>query len=370
MGLGRFFGFPSAAVIEAAANPEVTASANRIAVASPFATYPNHLNQVVWPDIMGQDFLPLTRPEALSVPAVSRARMLIAGSIAQIPLRAFAGDDLRDPQPLWIDRMDGPLSPFHRMLWTIDDLLFYGWSLWAVQRDRIGQPISMSRIPWDRWDFDTIGRIEVDGDLVADNEVMLIPGPHDGILNTASRSIRHASKLIKAAENAAANPTPTIELHQTTNAPMASEDIAALISAWSAARQGANAGVAFTNSAIEVREHGSVDAALLIDGRNAAAVDIARACGLPAAMLDATGPSASLTYETTEGRTRELIDFGLAPYLTAVSGRLSMNDVTPRGTTVAFDAEAFIGPIAKQEPKQVDDKPASVLEEPEESSDE
>lgn len=336
--LRDWLGFGSAPVTEVLA---ANATPQQVAVASPFS--PSNLNSVVWPDLMGADYLPMTRAEAMTVPAVARARMLIAGSIAQVPLHSYIDGTLTAVQPIWITRTDGPLSPFHRMLWTVDDLLFFGWSLWAVTRDESGAVLTAGRVPFDRWDFDTAGRIEVDGELVNDDEVILIPGLDEGLVCRASRSIRHASKLIKAAETAAETPIPALELHQTNDAPMTPDEIAAMIASWAAARKGANGGVAYTNSAIQLIEHGSPSEQLLIEGRNAAAVDIARACGLPATMLDATGPSASLTYETTEGRTRELIDFGLAPYLTAISARLSLDDMTLAGTHVAFDVETYIG---------------------------
>lgn len=331
----EWLGFGSAPALTGSAAPQ------NVAVASPFS--PSTLNSVVWPDIMGAPWAPMTRAEAMTVPAVARARMLIAGSIAQVPLHAYTGTDKAALQPAWIARTDGPLSPFHRMLWTIDDLLFFGWSLWSVSRDDFGAVATAGRVPFDRWDFDTDGHIEVDGSKVNNDQVILIPGVSEGLVNNAARSIRHASKLINAAEVAAETPIPALELHQTNDAPMTPEAIAELCAQWAAARKGTNGGVAYTNSAIQLIEHGSPSEQLLIDGRNAAAVDIARACGLPAAMLDATGPTASLTYETTEGRTRELIDFGLAPYLAAVSSRLSLDDMTLPATHVAFDVETYIG---------------------------
>ncbi|MCP2281072.1 phage portal protein [Nocardia amikacinitolerans] len=331
--------------------PELAAansSPNALQVASPFSTYPNHLNQVVWPDLVGlENVLPMSRVEAMAVPAMARARRIIAGSIARMPLRAYKGDDLLSAQPLWIDRTDGQVSPFHRMLWTVDDLLFYGWSLWGLSRDSAGLVISAARIPWERWEFDTFGRIVVDGELAADRDVCLIPGVDEGVLYFAQRAIRHAAKLIAAADKVADTPAANLELHQTTDAPMTQPEIDALVSAWAAARRGAHGGVAYTNHAIELREHGAPNEHLLIEGRNAAAVDIARAAGIPAASIDATGPTASLTYETTQGRNAELVDYGLAPYMSAVSARLGMDDMTPRGTRIAFDTEDFVGPAIR-----------------------
>lgn len=321
------------------------ASPNALQVQSPWSAYPSHLNQVVWPDLVGmENVMPMTRVEAMTVPAMARARRIICGSIARMPLHAYTGDDLAAVQPRWLDRTDGPVSPFHRMLWTVDDLLFNGWSLWSVTRDDGGAVQTAGRVPWDRWDFDTIGRIRVDGEYVDESGVCLIPGVDEGLLWYGQDAIRHARKLSRSADRVADNPSAYLELHQTTDVPMPSEERDAMIEAWASARRGKNGGVAYTNHAVEVREHGAAAEHLLIEGRNAAAVDVARNAGIPAAMIDATPNSATLTYETTAGRNVELVDYGLAPYMSAISARLGMDDMVPAGTRIAFDTEEFVGP--------------------------
>ena len=321
-------------------------SVSQLQIASPFAPQPSHLESWVWADLFGQDVpLPLTRHEAMSVAPMARSRHLIAGTIARLPIRDYRIDTLTDPQPPWIDRTDCPTSPFHRMLWTVDDLLFYGWSLWQLGRGDQNQVLTAQRVPYELWDFDDAGLILLDGEYPQHPELLcLIPGFHEGLLHFAKRTIRHGSNLVLGADRAAETPTPNLELHQTNDAKMTDGDIASLVSRWAAARRGKNGGVAYTNSAIEVKEHGHAAENLLIEGRNAAAVDIARSCGIPASMIDADAGS-SLTYQTIEGRNREFIDYGLAPYLASISARLGMDDITPRGRRVAFDLEEYLGGI-------------------------
>lgn len=333
--------------------PDLVASSapyapQRVEVESPWSAYPSHLNQVVWPDLVGlENVLPMTRLEAMTVPAVARARRIICGAIAGMSLHVLRGDEVLPQQPSWLDRTDGALSPYHRMLWTVDDLMFWGWSLWSLTRGTDGAVLTADRIPWDRWDFDTVGRIVVDGELVADSSVCLIPGVDEGILWNGKNAIRHAARLLAAADKAATTPSAQTELHQTNDAPMTKEDRAQLIADWVAARRGDNGGVAMTPKSIEVRELGAANEHLLIDGRNAAAVDVARTVGVPAVMIDASPNSASLTYSTTESRNQELVDYGLAPYMSAISARLGMDDMCPRGQRVQFDAENFVGPGAR-----------------------
>ena len=127
-----------------------------------------------------------------------------------------------------------------------------------------------------------------------------------------------------------------MELHQTTDLELTDDERRELVSATRRALADNN-GILFTNAAIETKDHVVDSHELLIDGRNASAVNIARVVSIPAAMIDATTAGASLTYETTEGRNAEWIDYGLSLYLNAVESRLSMDDIVPSGTSVAFD---------------------------------
>ena len=316
------------------------------AIASPWAPSPSHLESWVWQDILGADAdtLPLTRAEAMTVPAVARARSLICGTIAQLPLRAYRDGVDVTADHYWLTRTDTELSMYHTMLWTADDLLFHGWALWLVARSADGRVQAIDRVRPERWTIDTEGRIQLDGIVPDRAHVCLIPGINEGLLKYGTTAVRHAKKLFRAANVAAETPAPNLELHQTGGAPMTNEQIDALIGRWASARRGLNGGVAYTNATIETKEHRAPSENLLIEGRNAAAVEVARACNLPASMLDATTPKASLSYETAEGKSGELIDYGLAPYLTAISSRLSLDDMVPRGTAIRFDLEDQIGP--------------------------
>lgn len=308
----------------------------------------NPLSAIVWADLLGSslDQLPMSRTEAMMVPAVAKARHVVAPKIASAPLVVLRGDDELPEQPSWITRTDAidDVSPWHRMLWTVDDLIFTGWSLWAANRGSEGQLLAASRIMRSRWSFDK-GQVKVDGEPVPARSVILIPGPHEGIVNFGAVAVRHARELIQAASNAGKLPTPTLELHQTTDVQMTDAEIDAEILRWAQARQGVNAGVAWTSYGLEAKEHNSIDGALLIEGRNAAAVDIARIVGVAAAMIDATVPKASLNYETTQGRGLEHAEYGIEPYADSIAARLSLDDVVPRGQRTRFDISADLGAV-------------------------
>lgn len=312
----------------------------------------NSLARVVWQDIFGDLAIrPVTRAEAMRVPAMSRARHIITGA-ARIELRAYRGDS-EDPLPPadaagWLTSTSGALSPLHRMIWTLDDLVFYGWSCWSrVNSVYDGFPLRCDRVPMDRWSVDAGGQVRLDRldgagfQPVNSDEVILIPGPHEGLLSFAAGSIRHAADLQRAASKAAQNPAAYLALRQTAGIPLTDPEIDALIARWAAARNGDNGGVAWLNQSVEAQELGTFDAHLVVEGRNAAAVDIARHASIPADLIDAAS-EASLTYSNSRDNDRRAIDWGIGSYLAAVSSALSQDTVTPRGTRLAFDLEKWL----------------------------
>lgn len=310
----------------------------------------NHLARIVAPEWFPQHRV-IDRRAAMSIPAVSRARRTICNSVARLPLRCYRGPDVLTPGPLWLDRTDGPVSPYHRMLWTVDDLLFHGLSAWAVGRGVDGHVIAADRIPFDQWRIDEHGQVLYrdpgGSEYVADAaSIVVIPGSDEGLLNSSPTILGHALDLLAAASRATENPNAYIELHQTNDKPITKAERDELIANWVAARRGVNGGVAFTSAGIEVREHGAPVEHLLVEGRNASALDVARAAGIPGLIVDATTPTASLNYTTAEGKARDLIDYGLSAYMAPISARLGMDDVVPRGISTRFDLESVIGPHA------------------------
>jgi hypothetical protein len=276
---------------------------------------------------------------------MARARHLICGAIASLPLVAIRDGVELDAAaaPAWTYRTDGPVSPFHRMLWTIDDHLFTGWSLWRSVNGSDGFPVTFDRVPRDAWRFGADGAtvVDADGRALDGATHVLLPGPHEGLLSFAGRTLRAASRLERSAARHAANPVPSIELHQEADVELDKTERDRMVSDWVRGRASDTGAVAFTSYGVRAYPLGAVPEQLLIEGRNASAVDVARHASIPAAMLDATTAGASLTYETTEGRNGQFLDYGVSLYLDAVSSRLSQDDVVPRGTRVAFDTSAL-----------------------------
>lgn len=324
----------------ALAVPAVAATYRDIPFESPWAS-PNHLLPFAPPEHAHHH---LTRHRALSVPALKRARNLIAANIARCPMLAYRGETLVTPQPSFLSRTDGPLSPMHRMLWTIDDLIFYGWSCWAVHRDSENRVIEADRIPFHRWEIRD-GVVYYDDAPADENSVILIPGLNEGILDLSADAIEHAITLNRQASRRTKTPAPQVLLKQLDGPPMPDDDIAKLKSDYLAARNSDEGGVAYANRNIDVIEMGKADPSLLIAGRNTAAIETARLMDIPASLLDAglDGNGGSINYGNADTRNRELIDYALAPYMAAVAARLGLDDVVARGTRIEFDTTTLTG---------------------------
>jgi hypothetical protein len=309
-------------------------------IASPWST--GSLESLIWTDLgFDVDLIPPTRREAMRIPAFARARNIIATTLARLPLIVLAGDVELPAPPSWPTRTDQLSSPFHRMLWTIDDHLFYGESLWSRTNGVDGFPLSMSRVPYWDWQVDDDRRILVDGVPQAADQVVFLPGPHEGVLDYGDTAIRAATITEANAQATAARPF-RVELHQTTDEPLSDDDIARLVARCKAALA-TNDGILFTNNAVEAKVHPFDSSQLLVEGRNANDVNMARLASIPAALVDATSAGSSLTYETIEGRNQQAVDYGFAAYAAAICARLSMDDIVPRGQRVVFDLADLVG---------------------------
>ncbi len=324
----------------------------------------SHLDGVLIGDLgLDPDRMPLARAGAMRVPAMARARNLTCGTIAALPLELLTGATPAPAavQPYWCYGTDGqrgtvsdenarkwqvyPQAPYHRMLWTIDDLLFYGESLWLVTaRLATGKPARMARVPFDQWEVIDGTLCDADADPFPIEDAVWIPGPNEGVLGYGASTLRMAYDLERNARDVAMRPL-RLELHQTSAAEMTQDERAGAVGAVRTA-MAANDGVLFTNNAVELIEHRVDSDALQLGARNASAVDVARLANMPAMMIDATAQGASLEYQTMTGRNQQWLDYGLSLYTDAVEARLSMDDVVPAGSRTAFNTSDWTGPEA------------------------
>lgn len=310
-------------------------------VRSPWTT--GSLAPWVIADIYGTDVRPVSRAEAMKVPAIAKGRALICGTLARHPLVKLTRDERLESEP-WMYRTSDGISPAQRMLWTLDDLIFSGVSLWAVERGTRGQVTDAQRLPPDWWEITPDLEIRVNGQGVRRDSVILFEGPQDGLLEIAGDDIRAARAMMRAWSSRVTSPVPLVELHNTdTNAELTGEEIDDLIESWEAARKSGGA-TGYTPAQIETKVHGQSQVELFVEGRNASRLDFANFLNVPASLLEGSMSTASLTYSTQEGRRNELLDYSLNYWRTPVEARLSQDDATPRGSRVAFDLSDLLSP--------------------------
>jgi phage portal protein BeeE len=85
----------------------------------------------------------------------------------------------------------------------------------------------------------------------------------------------------------------------------------------------------------------------LNEARQYVALELARACNLPAYFVSAE--TTSMTYSNSVSERRSLIDFSMKPILTAIEQRLSMPDfISSTTSTIRFSLDEFLRTDALQ----------------------
>lgn len=310
------------------------------ALASPWSD--SELAPWVYEDVLGIKG-PITRGEAMRVPAVAGARAAILTEIVNHPLVALKGDQQLEQQPTWLYRTNVS-SPMQRIAHTLDDLIFHGDALWQTVRsgkdDRIAHAAYCPRSLW-RIAEDGIGIEVKTGEpdqwrAARDGEVLYFPSLFDGLLNVASDTIRGALDLERSWKTQARTPLPGMVLQEREDNGMTPAEMKQWVKQIAANRRDPDGAVMGLPYKIEASFAPTGSADLLIEGRNAVKLDIANYLSINPSMIGAALPKASLNYETNEGERSEFtdrLDFWTSP----IEDRLSLDDCVPAGTRVRFD---------------------------------
>lgn len=344
-------------VLDSLLRPFSAASSVMLPTTSPYSPTPQ-LPQMVIADLYSDADLydlPLSREEAMRVPAVARSRNLLVSTIAKFPLRALRRDPATGVDTdvtsdyAWLYRTNNSVSPYERLAWTVDDLIFHGCSVWLLDR---GAPAEGGRRPilnaewcpprhWRIVNDNGELRLHVDGVAIADERFLLINSPFEGLLNIAQRTLRGARDIEKAWVGRIRNPIPLIDLHRVDD-DMTDTEVTDMVKAWSAARRNDEGAVASTPASVQLQVHGEIQHELFVEGRNAIRTDIGSFLNVRVAMIDGTIGVDSLTYTTKDGERNSFYEFDLPFCTDPITARLSLDDVVPRGTRVRFDMyEAF-----------------------------
>ena len=266
------------------------ASATLPALTSPWSGE-SSVAALVYSDLYGLDLDTVDRAAAMAVAPVKRGRAIIVGSIADLPLEAGEFNDGEwvpaTKQPAWLNSSTTAQTPWHRMAWTVDDLIFHGWSLWALNRS--GDIPSAARIPRADWTFDQASPtgLSYKGAHITDpSTVILFEGPDEGLLVTGRDVIRGARSIEKAWVGRVKNPIPAMVLHEVEANGVTQAEAENAVAVWSAARTKENGAVGFLPASLNMEVYGTTDADLFTEGRNNVRLDVANLLDLPASLQD------------------------------------------------------------------------------------
>jgi HK97 family phage portal protein len=297
-----------------------------------------------------------SRHDAMTVPAVARARNLVCGTIASMPLDQFVQDQATreiqqvPPYP-WVEQPQVDIPRMTTLAYTVDSLWFYGRAYWLVTEvyAEDGRPRRFQWVDPLLVTFD----VDLQTQLVTRYYVNLTPTPRsgvgslvvftsidEGLLTRAGQTIRTCIELEKAALDFARFPSPAITL-KNSGMDLPADQVQNLLDRWRESRRSSGGAVAYLSSALDMDSVGfSPKDMAMVEAREFQVAEIARATGLPGALLGA--PAGGMTYQNVQAERRGLVDLALQPYMSAIEQRLSMDDVTPRGTTLMFQPNDFL----------------------------
>jgi hypothetical protein len=227
---------------------------------------------------------------------------------------------------------------------TVEALVFHPAAYWlTTSRYSTGFPqtveyvdaelVGETRLP------DGTTQYQVEGFVVPSADVIKFPNVLPGILTTGALAIRTAIANIAQARAYAENPMPHMTLHDNEGEePLEADDARDYLRALHDATR--SKGSAYL-AGLRIEGHGwSARELQLVEARDQDAVAMAQLLGLPLYAVSAPSKGSSLTYSNMADNRRDSIS-ALAAFTRIVEGRLSMPDITPRGTVVTFDAASW-----------------------------
>lgn len=312
--------------------------------------------------------LPVTKKVALSADVVLRGRNLLC-SFSTLPMIVRDGTGKRVKNAL-LDQIDPNTANVVTMAGTVEDLVFEGYAWWRCTAwDSSGFPTSAEKLdatsvtmtpPRDLKHMRTlpseqrlpVGTVWVEGvqtpvtDAQGRPVLIRFDSPNPGVLRAAARSIRHLLLLqnsgVRYADNTRAQdyftPDPNAD-------PLDPKDIVDLLDKWHLARKTRTTGYVPGSMRLEQVDVLSPVEIQLIEILKNAIIGVANAMGLDAEDLNVS--TTSRTYQNGVDRRQDRINDVFSMYMSAITDRLSMNDVTRRGHDVSF----FLNNYLKADPK-------------------
>lgn len=297
--------------------------------------------ELIYADIFPEGDRPkvYTRLDAMRVPAIAAARNRVIEHLAGRPLLDHTPQRQAKIQPAWLTSTSSVLaiSPYQRMLATLDDHIFDGISAWAVNRGSSGQITGDAiHIPFDRWVMDEYGTVYFDGEEVPADQVLVIPAAAPGILHAGRDTIEGGIALERAWRARARNPVPSVILKEREDNGMTVEEAKPYVEGVAAARRNPEGAVMFVPYKIDATFEEHSGESFLEEARNSIRIDVAAYFNLTAQSIEASKAQSTLTYETAETADAQTTD-RMSYWSEPIEARLSLDDVVPRGHRVRFN---------------------------------
>jgi hypothetical protein len=302
----------------------------------------------------------VTRTEALSVAAVQRGRNSLC-SIATLPLVQYKG--LEIVQSSFLAQIDPDVANVVTLSQTIEDLAFDGISWWLITaQDFAGYPLAARHLDVGAVSLDPpkgqanpfpSGRdargvkiVWVHGEATPADRLIRFDSPNPGLLTANARAVRRALLLDQLASTYANNPRPldyfTDNLDDPSIDPMDDDEVDAFLAEWQADRKRRSTGwIPSTVKRVDVDAPSPAELQL-VELQRQVTLEIANGLGADPEELGVS--TTSRTYFNAADRRISKINERFAPYMSAITQRLTMGDVTRRGYVVKFDLTDYLKP--------------------------
>jgi phage portal protein BeeE len=338
---------------------KVAAISNTPEIQAAVGFAPGYSSQNTGVNMIGQYYTYIegdARNRAVSVPAINRARDLMASVIGCMPLRMYnerymdgrAEKVYIDPRS-WLRRPD-PTVPYNFLMsWTFDDLFFFGRAFWYItSRTADGYPASFTRLPAGSiqttdqagpvW-FAPSSQVYFQGGELDPANLVQFLSPTQGLIYSAPGAIETALKIEGARNRNASSSIPAGVLKQTDGEPLSAQELTDIAAQFNAAR--ATNQTAALNQYLDYQPTTTTpDKMLLIESANYSALEAARLANVPPYLVGVS--TGSYSYQSSQQARADLYIFGVKLYAEAIAATLSMDNVLPRGTYVEFDPTDYL----------------------------
>ena len=306
-----------------------------------------------YPSIYNSMFARISRKDAMTVPSVARARNLICGTVASIPLEYYnkkTGEVIAPPR--WISQLSKSQPSFVTLTWIVDSLLFYGVAYLIVTERYAedGRPASFEWVANTRVTFTTdlegisVTQYYIDASPISMNDIVTIQGFDEGVLERGARTIQSAIDVERAVAQNSANPQPAGFL-KNSGADLPPQEVQGLIAAWKRARQ--NNSTAYLTSTLDYSPVAfSPKDMQYTEAIRSLSTQVARTMNVPAYLLSSED-NQSMTYSNVQDERKQYYALSIEPYVQAIQSRLSMDDISTSGHEVRF---AVFDTFLKQDP--------------------